>query len=292
MTFLEVVRGGSFSQAARQLNLAVSVVTKRIDQLEWRTKSKLFERSTRKLVLTDEGRRLLPAAQRIVQDVNEALDSLHGRAARLDGHLRVKVPTTLAVFHLSAVLARFQQLHSNVSLEVIVLDRPVNPIHEGFDVAIGMLPSSFDEVTEIGLSPLNRFAAASPGYLQTNGIPHHPTDLTQHRLLNFQPVGSSWAFTGPHGPINVDITPHLSTNDGHVLLDAAVAGNGIALFASYMATAALQRNELQLVLEDFPVPQFWIRDLVPNSRMHLTRVQAFLTFVQAAFAEDGWLVPD
>jgi DNA-binding transcriptional LysR family regulator len=69
-TFLEVVRGGSFSQAARQLNLAVSVVTKRIDQLEWRTKSKLFERSTRKLVLTDEGRRLLPAARRIVQDVN------------------------------------------------------------------------------------------------------------------------------------------------------------------------------------------------------------------------------
>jgi DNA-binding transcriptional LysR family regulator len=151
-----------------------------------------------------------------------------------------------------------------------------------------MLPSSFDDVTELGLSPLNRLAAASPDYLQVNGVPHHPTDLTRHRLLNFQPIGSTWVFEGAHGPINIEIAPHLSTNDGHVLLDAAIAGNGIALFASYMASAALKSNELQLVLQEFPVPQFWIRALVPNNRLHLPRVQVFLSFLKDAFGEDVW----
>jgi DNA-binding transcriptional LysR family regulator len=138
------------------------------------------------------------------------------------------------------------------------------------------------------LSPLNRLAAASPAYLLKNGIPRHPADLTRHCLLNFQPIGSTWVFNGSHGPINLHVSPHLSTNDGHILLDAAIAGNGIALFTSYIANAALQCNDLELVLEDYPIPQFWSRALVTNSGMHLGRVQAFLSFVQEAFVEDGW----
>lgn len=132
-------------------------------------------------------------------------------------------------------------------------------------------------------------AVAAPSYLEQHGTPQHPTDLVRHRLLNFQPTGSSWVFNGPHGPITVDLAPHLSTNDGHALLRGAIAGNGITVLSSYMAGAALESGQLQRVLEDFPIPEFWVRALVPNARLHLGRVQALLSALQQAFTpEAGW----
>ena len=161
-TFLEVVQRGSFSAASRKLHISPSVVTSRIEQLEWNMRSSLFERSTRKLSLTDQGRRLLPVAQRIVHDVNDAISSISGQTNELEGPLRIKVPTTLTTLFLARVLARFQHAHPNVSLDVVVIDRTVNPVEEGFDLVVGMLPASYDDVLDVGLCPLDRFVVASP----------------------------------------------------------------------------------------------------------------------------------
>jgi len=153
-TFLEVVQCGSFSAASRKLHVSPSVVTSRIEQLEWNVRSSLFERSTRKLALTDQGRRLLPVAQRIVHDVDDAISSISGNTNDLEGPLRIKVPTTLTAVFLARVLAGFQQTHPNVSLDVVVIDRNVNPVQEGFDLVVGMLPASYDDVLDVGLCPL------------------------------------------------------------------------------------------------------------------------------------------
>ena len=153
-TFLEVVQCGSFSAASRKLHVSPSVVTSRIEQLEWNVRSSLFERSTRKLSLTDQGRRLLPVAQRIVHDVDDAISSISGNTNDLEGPLRIKVPTTLTAVFLARVLAGFQQTHPNVSLDVVVIDRNVNPVQEGFDLVVGMLPASYDDVLDVGLCPL------------------------------------------------------------------------------------------------------------------------------------------
>lgn len=287
-TFMAVAQAGSFSAAARGLGLATSVITKRIDQLEWRAGQQLFERSTRRLKLTDQGQRLLPVAQRIVQDVDDAFRTVLGQPQRLEGHLRIKVPTTLAVVYLNAVLADFQCRHADVSMDVVVIDRPVNLVEEGFDIAVGMLPPSFDTVVETGLSPLARHALAAPGYLQAHGVPDHPTDLAQHRLLNFQPTGPTWTFTGPQGPIRIEVKSHLSTNDGNALLQATLQGVGIAVLSSYMTGAALRAGRLVQVLPAFPVPPTWIRAQVPVSRMHLGRVQALLSCLKDAFADPAW----
>ena len=283
-TFIAVAQAGSFSKAARQLGIAASVVTKRVEQLEWRARTRLFERSTRRLALTGEGQRLLPVAQRIVHDVEDAFTNAMGHAQELEGHLRIKVPTSLTILCLGDALGRFLELHPKVSMDVVVIDRPVNPIQEGFDIVVGMLPSSYDGVFELGLCPLERVAVASPAYLAERGAPSHPTELAKHALLNFQPTGSAWMFEGPNGPIAVDVQPRLSTNDGHVLLKSALRGNGIAVLSSYIAEAALARGELVRVLEGFPIPLYWIRALVPDSRTHLGRVQALLSWLRDEFA--------
>ena len=102
-------------------------------------------------------------------------------------------------------------------------------------------------------------------------------------MLNFGPTGPIWSFTGPEGQIAVTVEPHLTTNDGHMLLESALAGVGIAIVSSYMASAALARGQLVRLLDAFPIPQFWIRAQIPHSRSHLTRVQALLTCLRETF---------
>jgi DNA-binding transcriptional LysR family regulator len=197
------------------------------------------------------------------------------------------VPTTLTAVFLARVLARFQHAHPNVSLDVVVIDRNVNPVQEGFDLVVGMLPASYEDVLDVGLCPHDRYVVASPQYLAVNGDPQHPADLSRHRLLNFGPTGPIWSFTGPEGQIAVTVEPHLTTNDGHVLLESALAGIGIAIVSSYMASAALARGELVRLLNAFPIPQFWIRAQIPHSRSHLARVQALLNCLRKTFDPAG-----
>jgi DNA-binding transcriptional LysR family regulator len=96
---------------------------------------------------------------------------------------------------------------------------------------------------------LDRFVVASPQYVAVNGEPQHPADLSRHRLLNFGPTGPTWSFEGPEGQIAVTVEPHLTTNDGHMLLEAALVGTGIAVVSSYMASAALARVQLVRLLD-------------------------------------------
>lgn len=282
-TFVAVVEAGSFSAASRRLGIATSVITKRVDQLEWRTGVRLFERSTRRLSLTAGGYRLLPEARRLVREVDDALAGAAGIAQPLKGQLRVKTPTSLTIACLGELIGQFQERYPFIDMVVVVTDRTVNPLFDGFDVAIAMSPATFEGVTDVGLCPLERVVVASPAYLAAYGVPETPTDLRRHRLLNFEPTGLVWTFAGDKGPIALAVTPRLSTNDGHVLLNAALRGNGIALLSSYIVHAALRSGTLVRMLVDFPVPQYWIRASVPTGRRHHGPVQAFLTFLEDAF---------
>ncbi|MGE4341336.1 MAG: LysR family transcriptional regulator, partial [Pigmentiphaga sp.] len=283
-TLIEVAKLQSFSAAARALDIAPSVVTRRINQLESSTQTKLFDRTTRKVSLTGHGQRLLPVAERIVFDVDEAMRSAAVHAQNLEGHLRIKVPTSLSARFLGDLLAAFQSTHTKLGMDVVVMDRTVDPIQEGFDIAIGMLPAAYDGVVETPLCPLERVVVASPAYLETHGMPDHPTDLKKHRILNYHPVGNMWTFEGDRGPIVVELNPFLSTNDGILLLNSARNGNGVALLSGYIVHAALNSGELIRVLPHFPIPQFWIRAMVPRSRMHRRPVQALLRYLEAEFS--------
>ena len=282
-TFLAVARTGSFAAAARELKVAPSVVTKRIGQIEWRLKAALFERSTRRVALTAIGQRHLPAVQRAVADVEGLFTDLMADRGELQGPLRIKSPGTLAVHLLGPLLLGFQQAHPRIDIELLTLDRAVNPVDEGFDLALTLMPDAYPGVVTEPLCPMPRVLCAAPAYLARAGVPMHPRELAEHAILNFLPMGTLWAFDSATGPIQVRVRPHLGSNQGQLLLAAALAGQGLARLSAYQSQAPLADGRLVRVLPEFPLSPLWLKALVPESRLPVARVQALLEAMRQAW---------
>ncbi len=285
--FLLVARAGSFSAAARQAGLATSVIAKRIDQLEASIQAPLFRRSTRSLVLTELGRKWQIRVRSVVSDVDDLMAAPRC-ADDLEGPLRIKAPTTLAVLYLADILAGFQRRHPKIALDIVLTDRALNPAEEGFDLAITVFGAAYGGVIDVPLCPIGRTICAAPAYLAARGTPAHPRDLVFHDTLNFHPTGEVWSFQSPQGPASVALHSRLSANDGQVLLAAARAGNGIALLSNYIAADALRRGDLVPVLGSFSVPEIWMKLLIPQTRRHVARVQALVEVIAAAFSPPPW----
>ncbi|GGG44317.1 transcriptional regulator [Caldovatus sediminis] len=282
--FLATAHHGSFSAAARQAGVVPSVIAKRVDQLEWRLGRRLFHRSTRAVRLTEFGRAALSRIQRIVGEFDHLVETAAERRPALQGRIRVKAPTSLTILHLGEMLGGFQRAHPGIDLDVCVMDRPANPLEEGFDIAIGSAPVLHPGIVEVPLCPLRRVVCAAPDYLRRRGVPRHPRDLATHDCLNFSPTGTQWSFDGGKGPIIVDIQAKLNANDLQVLLAAARRGNGIAMLSRYVAASSLEAGELVPVLPEFPISEMWIKALVPEARLGVPRVRALLEWLQTALS--------
>lgn len=281
--FLAVARAGSFSAAARQMGVATSVVAKRIDQLEAATGTRLFRRTTRSMQLSEAGETWIRRVRPVVADLDDVMAGAARTRDELGGPLRVKVPTTMTILYLADVLARFQRLHPKITLDVTLTDRTVNPVDEGFDVVVAAFGSSFSQAVDQPLCPLPRLLCASPAYLDRRGMPRHPRELPDHDTLSFQPTGHVWSFGSPQGPILVEVGPKMSANDGQVLLASARAGNGIALLSEYVALPSLRSRELVAVLPEYPVPDIWLKMLIPEARLPVSRVRALAEFLTLSF---------
>jgi len=282
--FLASADGAGFSAAARKLNVSTSVVTKRVTQLEAQIGVALFHRSTRQLRLTEAGRQYVHRARSVVADVGDLLSRMGEQSHELVDHLRVKAPTSLTIARLADVFSTFQTQNPRLKLEIVLIDRPVDPVTEGFDIAIGAFPLSFGGVVDEPLCRLKRLVCASPAYLKTHGVPKHPRDLVDHRCMTFLPTGPEWIFDGPRGRISIEVRPLLSSNEGHVLVKSAIAGNGIALVSHYLAENALRDGALQGVLTDFPIPELWVKAAVPERRVNAAAVQALLRLLKQALS--------
>jgi DNA-binding transcriptional LysR family regulator len=280
-TFVAVAETGSLVGAARHLGVAASVVTKRVDQLEWRVRARLFTRSTRRVSLTELGARYLADVRRLVHDSDELFAGMSHSNEQVEGQIRIKVPTPMAVGFMADMLAEFQQQFPLVSLDVVLADRAVDPNEEGFDISIGGLPAAFPGVIDELICPLHRLVCASPDYLARRGEPGHPRELAEHDCLIFWPAGKIWAFESAAGLVSVAPRPKLSANDMVVLTAAAIHGNGIALLPTYAVAKALQAGRLVEVMKAFPVPQVWIKALVSERRASIPRVRSLLTFIKA-----------
>jgi len=286
--FLAVAQTGSFSAAARRAGLATSVMAKRVDQLEAVARTALFTRSTRRLTLTEAGQRWISRVKTVVGDVEDLLAEAANPSHELEGLLRVKAPTSLAILYVADMLARFQSCYPKIALDLVLTDRALNPAHEGFDLAISVFGATFSGVVDVPLCPLQRTLCASPAYLAERGIPRHPRDLVKHDTLNFQPTGEVWTFFSSKGPITVDIRPRMNANDSQVLLTAAKADNGIALLSNYVALPALRSGELVSVLDAFALPEIWVKALIPENRIQVTRVRSLVDFLVTSFTPPPW----
>lgn len=279
--FIAVARTGSFTAAAKMLNLATSVVTKRVSQLERSVGTVLLHRTTRKVTLSADGEYHLRRIAAAVSTHDETLTAIRKGQQRLEGTVRIKVPTTLGFVHLNRLIRRFVSEHSGVDVEVLLLDGPLNPASEGIDIAITAFPASFDGVTDEVLWPLRRSLIASPNYLARYAALKHPRELTSHQCVVYQPTGVSWAFLGTTGVTSVTVRPRLSSNDMLMLLDAIKEGVGIGLLSDYITRQDVDSKVLAPVLPGFPVPDLWVKAMVPVDRLQLPRVAALLAFLRS-----------
>ena len=283
--FVTVATAGSFAAAARHVDISPSAVTKRIEQLESRVCTRLFKRSTKRVTLTEFGARYLPQAQRLIHDYDEVFAKMSHSPRQVEGHIRIRVPTPMAVGFMADALAKFQRQYPRVSLDVVLLERPgeVNPGEEGFDISIGSA-KSFPDVVDEPICPLRKWLCAAPAYLEQRGSPQHPRELALHDCLLFAPIGRTWRFASATGPVSVDVRPKLSANDQFVLTVSALRGNGIALLPSYAVAEALRSGTLVRVLPRFTIPSVWMKATVPQSRAGLPHVQSLIDFLKARYA--------
>jgi DNA-binding transcriptional LysR family regulator len=279
--FLLVARVRSFSGAARELGIAPSVVTKRITRLEEQVGTQLITRSTRGLSLTAAGERLLPQFMRLIAELEETIHGNDAQERGIEGHLRIKAPTTVTSLFLGGLFSEFQLRHPGVSLEIVLLDRSVNPLEEGFDLVVGARPASYPAVVDVPLCPYPLVLCCSPGYLRTRREPEHPTDLVNHNCLTSVLLSTTLLFDGPRGASSVEIHSRFHANDGRVLIEAARRGLGIAVLPRYLAEEDFRSGRLVPVLADYPLTVFWLKALVPSMKMHKPAVRELVNFLKS-----------
>ncbi|MGJ7505914.1 LysR family transcriptional regulator [Variovorax sp. GT1P44] len=279
-TFVAVVRWGNFSEAARQLGVVPSVVAKRIVQLEAELKCKLFDRTTRRVGLTEAGEKLHAKASVVVSQFEELIDSVESDEAALGGHLKVMAPTSLTMMQLGAVFSEFLRVHPGITMEIVLEDRSTNPAEGGFDLAISGRAASYEGVVDIPLRPVKPLLCAAPSYLRAHPAIAHPRDLPDCACLVFSATGTTWAFQSSRGTLLVDVHPRLLADDNRTLLQAATAGLGLALLPAYIASDAIAAGQLEVVLSDFAPQENWFKAYVPRRRVNVARVAALLKHLQ------------
>jgi DNA-binding transcriptional LysR family regulator len=283
--FLAVARYGGFSEAARQLNVVPSVAAKRVSQLEHAIGTKLFARSTRKVVLTESGEQFQGRARSLIADLDDTLAGLKRAGDRLEGRILMMVPTTLNFLVLADALNSFLRQHEHITVELALVDRSVNPAEEGFDLAIsGHAASSYEGVIDVPLYPFEQVLCASPEYLARRGTPRHPHDLEDHDGLFFKPLGTAWRF-GEQGQQSVEVRPRLIANDNVTLRAAALAGNGIAMLPRYVSGAALKAGTLVPLLPGYALPKSWFRAHVTQHRAKLARIATLIEWLKGALRD-------
>lgn len=280
-TFAAVANYGGFSEAARRLHVVPSVVAKRIGQLEKTMGVRLFERSTRSVVLTEAGQQLQGRATGLMADFDDLVRSVQRDDNKLEGHIRVMAPTTLTMLHLGAVFNAFVQQHERITLELALVDLSSNPEEQGFDIAISGRNASYEGVIEVPLCSARPQLVAAPAYLAQRGAPTHPRDLTAHSCLVFAPTGRIWQFQSARGTLSVEVMPRLTVDDNVTLLGAASMGMGIAPLPTYVVRQALADGVLLPLLEDFALQENWFRAFVPRRKYRLARVRALADWLVA-----------
>ena len=278
--FIRVARLGSFTAAARELKAAPSVVTKRISQLEKQLGTRLIVRSTRGLSLTSAGERYLPRFVRLVGVHDEIFNAPEASSRRVEGVLRIQSPPTITSMFMGTILTNFQMKHPGVDMEIVLMERSVNPLEEGFDLALGAWPVSYPNIVDVPLCRYELVTVCAPSYLRGRERPQHPTDLVEHQCLTTVLFRTSWGFTHSRGSMNVEVHSRMQSSDSRMVRDAARMGMGITILPRFLVNEDLREGTLVRLLEDFPVTVYWLKVLVPRMKMNRPAVSELVSFLK------------
>ncbi len=286
-TFLAVADTGGFNAAARRLQMSPPSVTRLIADLEERIGTRLFVRTTRQVALTEAGERLHLDAARVLAELEAVEASATGAHAEPQGVLTVTAPLMFGHRFIAPIIRDYLDTYPAVSARTLFIDRVVNLIDEGLDVAlrIGELPDSSLKAARVG--SLRRVTVAAPAYLKANLQPKHPKDLANHKTIvpaGLNPV-PSWEFVAKEKRQSVNVNPTLSCNTIDVALDAACAGWGITRLLSYQVADALKSGDLVEVLGKFEDRRLPIHLMHSEGQHTAAKIRTFVDFAVKALRQ-------
>lgn len=280
--FVHIVEAGSLTAAAARLGTSLASVVRQLAALEGALGVRLINRTTRRMALTDEGRDYFERCRRLLGELDDAERALTDRSAAPRGRIVMTAPVLFGRLHVAPVLSDFLMRHPQMRAELILLDRVVDLVEEGFDLAlrIGALPDS--SLVAIALGETGRVLCASPAYLARHGLPAHPqalaADAGGHQTVGFTSVdsGGEWTFARGGERHRVRVQERFVTNQVPAALDACLKGLGIGRFLAYQAAEALADGALVPVLTDWaPAPEP-VHLLMPSARLMSPRVRVFV----------------
>ena len=288
--FASVVDQGGFTDAARKLGISKSAVSKHVSSLETRLGARLLNRTTRRVSPTEIGLAYYDRARRVLNDAGEADALVTAMQSAPSGLLRVSVATDFGVNHLSPILGTFLREFPDINVNMVLDNRHVELVAEGFDLAVRIGDLEDSSLRARKLATADKMMIASPGYLQEYGRPARIDDLNAHKLLHYSnnSAGNVWKLTAPSGEKRqVRTAGWLTVNDGQSLLNAAIAGLGIAYLPSFLYADAKEQGLVEEAIPELPMETQGIYAVYPPGRFTQPKVRAFIDFLVHAFAEKG-----
>src|SRR5271166_4924947 len=264
---LEAIESGSLSGAGRRLGMPLATVSRKISELEAHLKTRLVQRSARRLTLTDSGRSYVAACKRILEDVGEAERAASGEYSAPKGALIITAPIVFGRLHVLPAAIAFLKAYPDITIKIVQADRLLNLMEEHVDLAvrIGELPDSGLVAMRVGA--IRRVICASPAYFADRGAPQSPDGLTAHDCVTFEGLAApdAWTFRIGGSDKPVAIRSRLVVNTAEAAIDAAIAGVGVTRVLSYQIARAAQAGALAVALEEFE-PGPWPVSLVHGAR--------------------------
>jgi DNA-binding transcriptional LysR family regulator len=285
---------GNFSAASRRLGMPVATVSRKVAELETSLKAELFQRSSRRMTLTEAGRDYVEACKRIMEQIDDAERQVSGEYRSPKGDLAVTTPWGLGHTHLLPLAVEFLDAFPEIGLRLLLTDRVVDTVEESIDVSIriGSLPESSMIATRIG--SIRLVVCASPAYLAAKGRPQTPDQIGDHDCIAINPVSSpnAWKFRKGNRECLVPIRSRLCVNTSEAAVIAAISGAGLTRVMSYKMDAAKRAGTLQLVLEDFEQEALPIHIVYSPRKPVPLKLRVFLDWVmprlkaRLAFGDD------
>jgi DNA-binding transcriptional LysR family regulator len=278
--FVDVAHALSFTRASKTLGIPIATLSRRIGALEKSVGVRLFERSTRRLALTEPGKRYLERCERIVQDAAAAHEVLKEAAERPAGHLRLSMPVEFGITVIAPIIDEFARLYPEITIDADLSSRPANFVDENVDVSIRLGEIRDQSLIAGRLGSATRLIYASPSYLVRRGAPQHPSDLAEHDciLQSYMAQPGLWRLVSGQSSVDVDVHGRFSTNNVSMTLKFAAQGHGIAALDPSIARAAYDVGAVRQVLPDWSFPPAPVH-AVMTSRLLPARVRVFVDFL-------------
>jgi DNA-binding transcriptional LysR family regulator len=277
---LTVAEAGSLSAAARSLGTPLATVSRKVSELERHLKTRLLNRSSRQVTLTDAGRSYVTACRRILEELGEAERAASGEYSVPRGDLTITAPIVFGRLHVLPIVTEFLRAYPEIDIRMVLADRVVNLLEDPFDLAvrIGELPDSSLVARRVGL--VRRVVCASPAYFAARGTPKSPGELGPHDCIAFEGMTAPDAWTFPIGRsiASVAIRSRLVVNTAEAAIDAAIAGVGITRVLSYQVASATRVGALALALQEFEPAPLPVSLVHTGERLLPLKLRAFLDF--------------